>query len=396
MLGLLLPLAVAAAEPGTVVVHVDGSRPLGKAARPGETVVLSRSGSARLGDTDPAGDVVFRGVSSGEWQVWRSLEPAQPGCWERRLVDVPAGEEARVSFGTAPSADLTRVACGFVHDIPGKKQPEHRAGVFKILLPTDSNLGDTIVPAELRRSSGRTVAQMDLQAGANILDGIRPGTYTLVAHPPRMEPVVRTVRLERDLGSKLTLDIHPPPAEGMVRVQVVPSEQRNPAGVVVHVEDTTGAVHSVTSDPSGWVALEGIPAGTVSVWGAFAGVEGDPDTVVLPADQGVAHRLHMNLPRPEGTLRVIGVLPRYGPQYGVSSVLLAGTDRVDTMVPVSGEQVVQGVPTGDWTLHKASDGTPLCPVRVPVERDATTVLWFEPTHTARPCVYRIFRDTDAS
>jgi hypothetical protein len=367
MLGLLLPLAVAAAEPGDVAVHVDGSRPLGKAARPGETVVLSRRGVSRVGATDPSGDVVFRGVSTGDWQVWRSLDSTRPGCWERGTVRVSAGDEANVDFDTAASADATRVSCG-----------------------------DSIVPAELKRASGRTVARLNLHAGANSFEGVRAGTYTLVAHPPRMEPILRTVRIERDLGSKLTLDIHPPPAEGLVRVQVAPTHHRNPAGVVVHLEDAMGAVHSVTSDPSGWVALSEIPTGPVSIWSEYAGVEGEARGSVLSADQGLEVRLDVELPRSEGTLRVIGVLPRHGPQYGVSSVLLAGTERVDTMVPVSGERVMQGVPTGDWTLHKASDGTPLCPVRVPVERDATTVLWFEPTHSMRPCVYRVFRDTDAS
>ncbi|HCH63084.1 MAG: hypothetical protein CL927_04120 [Deltaproteobacteria bacterium] len=395
MFGLLLPLA-AAAGPGSVVVHVDGARPLGKAARPGETVVLARSGAARVGSTDPAGEVAFRGVSAGEWQVWRSLEPERPGCWEQGVVQVPAGEEAQVVFGTVAAADAATVSCGFVHEIPGKKEGEHRPGVFKILLPFDSNLGDSPVPIELKRASGRTVARLTVRAGANSFDGLRAGSYTLVAYPPRMEPVTRTVRLERDLGSKLTLDIHPPPAEGMVRVQVVPTHQRNPAGVVVHLEDRAGGVHTVTSDPSGWVTLAGIPAGPVSIWSQFAGDEGDRETVTLSVDQGLEHRLAVDMPRSEGTLRVIGVLPRYGPQYGVSSVLLAGTERVDTMVPVSGERVVQGVPSGDWTLHKASDGTPLCPQRVPVEDDATTVLWFEPTHTLRPCVYRVFPGTDAS
>ena len=94
MLGLLLPLAVAAAEPGTVVVHVEGSRPLGKAARPGETVVLSRSGSARLGDTDPAGDVVFRGVSSGEWQGLAKPWAVAAGVLGATIGRLPAGEEA--------------------------------------------------------------------------------------------------------------------------------------------------------------------------------------------------------------------------------------------------------------------------------------------------------------
>ena len=139
-----------------------------------------------------------------------------------------------------------------------------------------------------------------------------------------MEPVVRTVRLERDLGSK-SPSTTPAAGRGHRGVQV--GSATLPAWV--HVEDAErGALGHIRSFGMG--RARGASAGTVSVWGAFAGVEGDPGLWCCPPTRRSAS-LTLNLPRP-GRARVIGVLPRYGPQYGLVGAA-GGTDRATPWYP---------------------------------------------------------------